>query len=224
MKYLELKLWKCQNSTNNNTIGVKAGVICKDQKTIDEMIGNQTFNFAFINTMFAQDNFEEPLQPFIDDQLFFEVDPKLSKKANFYIQSQTASLEDDLIQLGQSKDLEFHQVVNIKTSDNEYSDKEGYVIAIYIRADKFYDEYSRQVTDILTLLGDIGGLQEAFIMVGTLLIGFVTQKIFMSDIIKKIYHIRQYENIEREAAIKSNRYKYVGEDDAEKHKIHPGSS
>lgn len=80
-------------------------------------------------------------------------------------------------------------------------------MAVYIRADKLYENYSRKVTDILTLLGDLGGLQEFFLLVGGLLIGFITQKIFMSSIIKKTYHIRKYENIEDEMNKKLARQK-----------------
>jgi hypothetical protein len=36
-------------------------------------------------------------------------------------------------------------------------------------------------------------------MIGGLLVGFLSQKLFMASIIKKIYHIRKYENIEHEA-------------------------
>lgn len=72
------------------------------------------------------------------------------------------------------------------------------MVAIYIRADKTYDNYERKVTDILTLLGDLGGLQEFFLLVGALIVGFITQKMFMASIIKKTYHIRKYENIEDE--------------------------
>ena len=53
--------------------------------------------------------------------------------------------------------------------------------------DKSYDSYSRKVTDILTLLGDIGGLNDFFVGVGALLIGFFAQKLFMGSIIRKIY-------------------------------------
>lgn len=35
--------------------------------------------------MFALDDYENPIKYFIDDSLFFELDPKVSKKANFYI-------------------------------------------------------------------------------------------------------------------------------------------
>ena len=87
-------------------------------------------------------------------------------------------------------------MTNIKPYDNDYVDSEGYLIAVYIRADKFYDSYERKVTDILTLLGDLGGLLEFFCMIGGLLVTFLAQKLFISSIIKKIYHIRKYENIE----------------------------
>ena len=73
------------------------------------------------------------------------------------------------------------------------------MIAVYIRADKLYDSYERKVTDILTLLGDLGGLLEFFCMIGGLLVSFIAQKLFMASIIKKTYHIRKYENLEEEA-------------------------
>jgi hypothetical protein len=73
------------------------------------------------------------------------------------------------------------------------------LVAVYIRADKFYDSYDRQVTDILTLLGDLGGLMEFFVMIGGLIVTFIASKMFMASIVRKIYHIRKYENIEEEA-------------------------
>jgi hypothetical protein len=96
MLYLELKLWKCQNATGNKSVGVQPGVVCKDQKTIDDYLSKSTFNFAFINNQFTVDDYEQPVNPYIDDQLFFEIDPKVAKKANFYIQNAEASLEDNL--------------------------------------------------------------------------------------------------------------------------------
>ena len=198
MYYLEIKLWKCQNSTSKTKAeapGVRPGVVCEDRNTIDEYFRKEKFSFAFINTMFALDDFENPLQPFIDDQLFFELDPTVSKRANFFIQKQVATLEDDIMQIGQSEELEFHQVLNVKSYEDDYNDADGTVLAVYMRADKFYDSYERKVTDILTLLGDIGGLKEFFIACGMLIVGYISQRIFMSNIVKKIYQIRKYENI-----------------------------
>ena len=127
------------------------------------------------------------------------MDPKLIKKANFYVQQQSATLEDDIIQLGQSKDVTFHQVLNVKSYDDDYTDADGYLVAVYLRSDKLYDTYDRKVTDLLTVMGDVGGLFQFALGLGIVLIGFVTQKMFMSRIIKKTYHIRNYDNIVNEA-------------------------
>ena len=67
-----------------------------------------------------------------------------------------------------------------------------------MRSDKMYDSYERKVNDLLTFMGDIGGLSEALINIGVFIVGFITQKMFMSKIVRKIYHIRKYENIENE--------------------------
>jgi len=108
-------------------------------------------------------------------------------------------LEDTLVQLGQKVEDSYFQVVNIKQYEDIYSDKDGYIVAVYLRSDRMFDKYERKVYDILTFLGDIGGLTEALISIGSLIVGFFTQKLFMSKIVRKIYHIRKYENIEHES-------------------------
>lgn len=65
MNYLELKLWKCSNSTSASNFG--KSITCFDKNTIDAYFSKETFSFAFINMMFALDNYDSPLQPFIDD-------------------------------------------------------------------------------------------------------------------------------------------------------------
>jgi hypothetical protein len=67
---------------------------------IDDYLRTSTVNFAFINTVFAIDDFDSPLQPFIDDQMFFDINPKNSKRANFYVQDQKAELEDGYFSIG----------------------------------------------------------------------------------------------------------------------------
>lgn len=79
MEYVELKLWKCKNSTTPGS------PVCLSTAAIDDYLRVETFSMAFINTMFVSDNYDEPLKPFIDDQLFFDLDPRVIKKANFFV-------------------------------------------------------------------------------------------------------------------------------------------
>ncbi len=88
----------------------------------------------------------------------------------------------------------------MKPYDDNFKDEAGenYLVSLYMRSDKMYDSYERKVNDLLTFMGDIGGLSEALIGIGVVIVGFINQKMFMSKIIRKIYHIRKYENIEHE--------------------------
>jgi hypothetical protein len=88
----------------------------------------------------------------------------------------------------------------VKPYDDNFKDEAGenYLVSLYMRSDKMYDSYERKVNDLLTFMGDIGGLSEALIGIGVVIVGFINQKLFMSKIIRKIYHIRKYENIEHE--------------------------
>jgi hypothetical protein len=48
----------------------------------------------------------------------------------------------------------------VKSYDDDFTDAPGenYMVAIYMRADKMYDSYDRKVNDLLSFMGDIGGL------------------------------------------------------------------
>lgn len=48
-----------------------------------------------------------------------------------------------------------------------------YIISIYLRSDRMYEVYNRKVNDILTFLGDIGGLSEALLGIGMILVSFI---------------------------------------------------
>lgn len=93
---------------------------------------------------------------------------------------------------------------NIRNYDDTYNDKEGYMVAVYLRSDKFYDSYERNVDDLLTVMGDVGGLNEALCSIGMLLVGFFSSRQFMSKIVRKIYHIRKYDNIDHETKLRIN--------------------
>lgn len=74
---------------------------------------------------------------------------------------------------------------NIKVYDDNYSDDDGgQLVSIYLRFDKSYDIYSRKVNDILSLMAEIGGLHKTLFAIGTLVVSFVAQKIFISNVIR----------------------------------------
>jgi hypothetical protein len=60
-----------------------------------------------------------------------------------------------------------------------------------VRFDKSYDIYDRKVIDLLTYLAEIGGLHKALFSIGTIIVSFVAQKVFISNVIKHTYQVRK---------------------------------
>ena len=79
MHYIDIKLWKCVNGTTRN-------VTCKSQDAIDKYLIKQSLSFAFVNSMFIPDDYKNPFHLYLDDSLFFKIDPYYEKNANLYIQ------------------------------------------------------------------------------------------------------------------------------------------
>lgn len=51
---------------------------------------------AFVNSLFSIGNYNQPIQYYLDDSLYFELDSSQTKMANFYIQLNEAALKDSV--------------------------------------------------------------------------------------------------------------------------------
>ena len=76
--------------------------------------------------------------------------------------------------------------------------------------------YERKVSDILTLMAEIGGLHKALFTIGMILVSFVAQKVFMSNVVRRIYQVRNYENIRS-----SEQLKFQDDYDDEEQEVNP---
>jgi hypothetical protein len=63
----------------------------------------------------------------------------------------------------------------------------GVLAAVYIRLDKQFNTYNRQVSDLLDLLATIGGLQKALFATGMMIVSYVSQKIFSANIVHQLF-------------------------------------
>lgn len=64
-----------------------------------------------------------------------------------------------------------------------------------MKLDKQYEQVNRKVNTVLTLLAQVGGLQRTLLAIGMVIVTFVAQKVFMAQIVHKVYQIRKYENL-----------------------------
>jgi len=103
--------------------------------------------------------------------------------ANVFIMQASASLADDLFQLGQSNDIQFTTMQNTHHFDAKYNDSDGLLISIFLRVDSHSASYDREVYSILEFLGDLGGLYSSLFVIGFYVITFVTERLFVSQIL-----------------------------------------
>jgi hypothetical protein len=65
-------------------------------------------------------------------------------------------------------------------------------------------------------MAEIGGLHKALFTIGMILVSFVAQKVFMSNVVRRIYQVRNYENIKS-----SEQLKFQDDYDDEEQEVNP---
>eukprot|EP00347_Sterkiella_histriomuscorum_P013287 403365294 len=157
---------------------------------IDKYLFNQYFDF---------NNYTNPVQKFIDDSQFFELEYGRWKASNIYIQANKAQIQDEILSFS-DKTLNFFSVkilMNLtqiqSTQFREYQDAQDLddsnIAVYYFRLDNSYDIYERRVYGLFDLLGDVGGFKESLLMIGMLLVGFIQDKLLLSSLLKHIYQV-----------------------------------
>jgi hypothetical protein len=73
-------------------------MLCQSQSSIDSFFNSGiSLSWAFINTYFDFNDYDDPIKYFIDDSLFWNLEPTRVKYTNFYIMKAEAELQDDLL-------------------------------------------------------------------------------------------------------------------------------
>ena len=110
--------------------------------------------------------------------------------ANIYLMLSQALLQDDYVQLGQQDEVDFVEIENIDYYDDRYYEENGYMISAYLRFDRKYNAYNRQIYSLMALLGDIGGMYSSLYFIGLVLIGFYNRRLFISAILRNLYQVK----------------------------------
>ena len=100
------------------------------------------FSLAFVNAFFDFQNYDKPISQFLDDSVFFHIEPDREKKANLYVMNCVVELEDNLFQLGQQVDDRFSQIDNVCLYEDKI-DSDGAIVSVYIRYDARFFDYNR---------------------------------------------------------------------------------
>lgn len=191
--YIELKLYRCNPSKSSVTCSPNLVDVMKQSK-LEMVVSNTYVDF---------DNYQQPVQSFLDDKFFWDLMPGFRKKTDIYFRKNEAQLVDDLVQLGQSTRLSFYQVKTFR-EQTELEGTDLQFASIYFRFDAYYDVYQRRVYSLGDLFGQIGGLYSSVFVVGAVFVAVFSERLFVSSILRKIYQIDQLRENEIKACVSKN--------------------
>ena len=98
-------------------------------------------------------------------------------------------MQDKIVDIGDSKSGYFSLVETIKNYDDSFNSEDTYA-TINIKYDPKYYVYSREVYSLLEFLCDIGSLTQALMIIGYIIVGFITRRLYVAQLLKETYHTK----------------------------------
>ena len=145
---------------------------------------------SLINTYFDFSDFSDPVSFYVDTSFYWAILPGFEKKTNIFIKKNQATLNDDIIQMFSDKNIDFFQIQNYDESLEYENTTEGTMVSFFFRLDSNYDSYQRQVYSFWDFLGQVGGLNESLVIIGSVLTVLFTERLFYASVISRMYQVR----------------------------------
>ncbi|CAI2379631.1 unnamed protein product [Moneuplotes crassus] len=181
-KYFELNINRCNYVTS--------GVVCNTDEEINNIIQNTDLNIYQGNIYFDFDDYEQPIETYLDDRFFFTLIPGFTKTNLIKIQKNEAEIQDDyLAYLPGGTNKEF---ITLERFDQRLS-IEGAVfpniISFKFIKDSHSKSYERGVFTLREVIGSVGGLMGIFICLGGIIVNIFSSKLFYYSIFSQMYQI-----------------------------------
>lgn len=140
-----------------------------------------------LNSYFDMKDFESPIKTYLDARSRLYLLPNLQSQATMHAMYNTVEAYDDLLQVTGPNDYNFYSVERVDYSLSTESNK---VLAyVKLELDDKSSTFYRQVYSFLDLTGQIGGVNEVLMILGTILTGLFTETLFNYSILSSLYQV-----------------------------------
>ena len=121
---------------------------------MESVLEHSTFTLAMQNSYFDSDNYDEPVQQFLDDQFSWNILPTHHKHSNVYIREGHAKTYDDYFQFFRVIKTEYNYYTATHARDKlmVQNSTSGEFMSVYIRLDPETEEVERRVYSIIMIL------------------------------------------------------------------------
>lgn len=145
-------------------------------------------NLPIITHYFDLYDYENPVKTSFDDRFSYRLTLGYTKVVNLYVKRNFVSLQDSLIQWGQSAQEMFYSIDRTQTDLSDYYG-DGTLFEINLVIDPSSDYYERTVYSLLDMTGQVGGLYEVVKMIVGGIVGYFANKLFIFSIMNKLYQV-----------------------------------
>ena len=155
------------------------------------------FNFLFLSAHpnILGEEKDEVIRHIEDTNHYFHLDPTHTQRNNIYFMESTLTLKDNIWDIYEFSETELH-IVEYASSEKRNSwippstpiEDRRYVI-LYLRQNESVRHYKREEYDILTLLGDLGGLLDIVLLTGVAISSPFVVRLFQAAIVSNNYRI-----------------------------------
>ena len=174
-------------------MGCRLGSECVD----DQEVMNNSLDFISMRahpSLLADDK-SEIIQYTADDRYYKYLDPLISQETNIHVMESTISMKNDILDLFDTSEIEVPIIEEASRTDyqrrftNDKKLESKSYLKIFLRANNQQRLYKRENYDVLTYLGDLGGLADILRMLGGGLTGLFSVKLFHAALIGSAYRI-----------------------------------
>ena len=181
-EYVKISLQGCQLETG-----------CLSDEEISEKTLDLTYLAAYPNILGK--NKDEVVRYRTDTNNFVYLDPGHTQTINIFFMESTLTLKDQIWDIFEFTEYDINiaehshstrahkwMSPNLPKSEREY-------VTLYLRQDEQKRLYKREEYDILTYLGDMGGLLDIILLFGVFLSSPFVNRLFHAALVKKTYRI-----------------------------------
>ena len=162
-----------------------------------------TLFVGITNYFFDVEDYQDPIKIDILDELDFRIDPNFNKYMSIGISQDHAIDDIGRFPFYPQKEYKYFTVKSSSFDFRTINETDNIFGTVQLHMDGKYTKIERRNYKIEELIGDLGGIIEILVLIGTFIVGKFSDKLYTSDMITDLYFIKpQFSNHKREDAFK----------------------
>ena len=216
-KYVKIAIKGCQLGKGD---GLKSNP--QDECLSDDELSRQVINFLSLSSQPSlRDVDKEPVSYTVNKTYFKFIHPELTQSTNIFYMNSQVYLNDNIYDIFDIHDVTINLLQEsgrfdyIQKISKETPVSEREYISLFLRAANERQLYFRDTYDMLTYLGDLGGLIDIVMVVGYLLTTLFASKLLAAAVIGQVYRIQSYMRDESQYYTPNELYQLTSEESSQ---------